>query len=237
LANATTLETPSLQLTAWALKSITADGHLGIAVVYGDAGLGKTFAVHCALCDHEDMRPLVVEFQPKATVASTAHTLYKKLHGEEYSGVTRRALEECARALSGDPRLLVIDEAQRLTSEAIEVLRALHDRDDTNFALLLVGGHRCWEVLTSNPMLESRVAPRIAFRPMSDDEVVAAIPSYHPLYRTASEALVRYIDDYWAHGVWRNWAIFTLLADALCAERDRQLDEQVVNNIFHGLGR
>ena len=52
-------------------------------------------------------------------------------------------------------RLVVIDEAQRLNGDCIELLRHLHDHPHTRFALLYVGGDGCWEVLSREPMLAS----------------------------------------------------------------------------------
>ncbi|MFC6881861.1 hypothetical protein ACFQKB_19050 [Actinomadura yumaensis] len=41
------------------------------------------------------------------------------------------------------PRLVVVDEAQRLTGHALELPRHLHDDPDTRFGLLYVGGDGC----------------------------------------------------------------------------------------------
>ncbi|MFE9368064.1 AAA family ATPase [Streptomyces sp. NPDC006978] len=56
--------------------------------------------------------------------------------------------------------LVVVDEAQRLNGDCIELLRHLHDHPKTRFALLYVGGDGCWEVLSKEPMLRSRVFRR-----------------------------------------------------------------------------
>ena len=53
----------------------------------------------------------------------------------------------------------MIDEAQRLNGDCIELLRHLHDHPHTRFALLYVGGDGCWEVLSREPMLASRYPP------------------------------------------------------------------------------
>lgn len=65
--------------------------------------------------------------------------------------------------LAATPRLVVVDEAQRLNGECIEMLRHLHDHPAARFALLYVGGDGCWEVLSREPMLRSRIFRRLPF--------------------------------------------------------------------------
>jgi DNA transposition AAA+ family ATPase len=66
---------------------------------------------------------------------------------------------------------LVIDEAQRLTRHAMEVLRYFYDDPDTQLALLLVGGDGCWETISREPMLASRVYRQRRFRPFRSADV------------------------------------------------------------------
>jgi type II secretory pathway predicted ATPase ExeA len=133
--------------------------------------------------------------------------------------------------------VVVVDEAQRLNRECIEYLRHLHDHPATCFALLLVGGDGCWEVLSREPMLRSRIYRRVVFRPLSRRQVLAMIRPYHPLYREVADELVDFIDDHFAHGNFRNWAAFTRSALDLCQWTGRPtLDEAIARNVFalHG---
>ena len=88
-----------------------------------------------------------------------------------------------------------MDEAQRLNSDCIELLRHLHDDPKTKFALLYVGGDGCWEVLSREPMLRSRVFRRLPFRPLTAEEIPALMRDYHPIYTGADDALLRQIDE------------------------------------------
>jgi len=119
----------------------------------------------------------------------------------------------------GGERLVVVDEAQWLNRECIEYLRHLHDEPSTRFALLLVGGDGCWEVLSREPMLRSRIYRRVRFGAMSAQTVLAVIPGYHAIYRDVAPELLLLIDDRYAHGSFREWASFTLGAQALCREQ------------------
>lgn len=142
---------------------------------------------------------------------------------------TRLLIEELTRR----PRMVVVDEAQRLNRECIECLRHLHDNRATNFGLLLVGGDGCWEVLSREPMLRSRIYRRVTFRPLSSQQVLDLLPSYHRIYQKVDGELLLFIDDNFAHGNFRNWASFTRSAlDLLRHRRHRVLDEAVARNVF-----
>ena len=69
-------------------------------------------------------------------------------------------------------RLVVIDEAQWLNRDCIEYLRHLHDDPATKFALLLVGGNGCWDVLSRGPMLRSRLFRRVPLAPLRPEGVL-----------------------------------------------------------------
>src|SRR5262249_55404264 len=79
-------------------------------------------------------------------------------------------------------------------------------------------GDGCWEVLSREPMLRSRAFRRLPFRPLVKQEVPALMRGYHPIYAQADDELLRDIDDIYAHGSMRDWAVFTHTAAQLCAE-------------------
>ncbi len=119
----------------------------------------------------------------------------------------------------------------RRSGECIELLRHLHDHSDTRFALLYVGGDGCWEVLSREPMLRSRIFRRLPFRPMPKDKVPALMRGYHPIYAGADDTLLQGIDDTYARGSMRDWAVFTLTAAQLCADAGLTgIDTEVVTN-------
>lgn len=89
------------------------------------------------------------------------------------------------------------------------ICATLHDHQRTNFGLLLVGGDGCWEVLSREPMLRSRVHRRVAFRPMTGQEVLEVLPRWHRLYRDQDPELLGFNDDVFGHGQFRNWVHFT----------------------------
>ena len=144
LTGATVLPTPGYELTGRVINDLIA--HLATGVIHGPAGTGKTFAVTDNL---EKLRadaghPVVtcsLSFPSKPTMLRVAAELVTALTGTQPSTSRNRfyLINHLIGLLAATPRLVVIDEAQRLNGECIELLRHLHDHQDTRFALLYVG--------------------------------------------------------------------------------------------------
>ncbi len=138
--------------------------------------------------------------------------------GAPGSGTRFAMTDQLLNRLSDRRRLVVIGEAQNLNRDCFEYLRHLHDDPATRFALLFDGGDGCWEVLAREPMLRSRIYRRIGFRALSDGDVLALIPGYHPIYAGIDPELLILINDKAANGRLRSWAAFTLTASELCRQ-------------------
>lgn len=209
------------------------------------AGAGKTYAVEAALEDlaagtgTTPVTTFTLAFPSQPTMRLVADELLQALTGAAAPRSRNRfyltnALIELLAAM---PRLLVIDEAQRLNGDCIELIRHLHDHPETRFALLYVGGNGCWEVLSKEPMLRSRVFRRLPFQPLKRDQIPALIRDYHPIYTGAPTKLLEEIDDAYAHGTLRDWAVFTRTAVDLCREDNRDhVDERIAANAYALLG-
>lgn len=212
LRGARVMQTAPLLLAERAIGDLVEAHAMG--VVHGEAGTGKTFAVQ-TMSDTVTQPCCWVQFPSRPTMLHVAQRLLVELTGELPKG-NRFDLSDRLTDLLGDrPRLLVVDEAQWLNRECIEYLRHLHDHPSTCFALLLVGGHGCWEVLSREPMLRSRIYRRVTFTAMDTATVLEVMPAYHPIYRDADPELLALIDERFAHGRFRDWAAFTLTATRL----------------------
>lgn len=232
------IATPQLQLARHVVTDITA--HEAVGVIHGNAGLGKTFAVRtCAQAMSagtgrlEAPRVCTLSFAPQPTLRQIVDGLYLALTGSRGSKSRFHITRELIAELAATPRLVVVDEAQRLTGHGIELLRHLHDDENTRFGLLYVGGDGCWEVLSREPMLASRIWRRLAITPLQRDVVPEAIRAYHPMYADADDDLLHHIDDRFAHGIWRNWASFSSTAHLLAQRTGRpHIDTEIVTNAF-----
>jgi len=208
LHGARVIETRELQLAEQAVADLVELHAMG--VLYGPAGSGKTFAAALAGRDLEIAR-VNVQFPSRPTMLHVAQHLTRAVTGTLPPRRRNRfeLSDELIDALADERRLIVVDEAQWLNRECIEYLRHLHDHPDTRFALLLVGGDGCWEVLSREPMLRSRIHRQVRFSAMDLATVLEVIPRYHPVYADTPREVIADIDDRYAHGVFRHWAGFT----------------------------
>jgi hypothetical protein len=237
LDGACTIPTDHLLLARRAVADLIEAEAMGAA--HGAAGLGKTFAVEEAVSSVA-VPVLWASLPSRPTMRLVATTLAEALTGISPTEgnrfhLTGMLLDELAQSR----RLIVVDEAQRLNRECIEYLRHLHDHPRTSFALMLVGGDGCWQVLAREPMLRSRIYRRVVFRPLELKQLLGAIPGYHPVYAGIDGNLISFIDTYFGHGNLRNWASFTRSALALFQHHQRpRVDEEIARNVFalHGGG-
>ena len=238
LADARTLPTPGLIATYRAVTDLLE--HAAMGVVHGMAGLGKTYGVEQALTRAGEPSVCWAMFPSRPTMRLVAARLFEQLTYSSAGRCSRFELaDQVVEELAVRPRVIVVDEAQRLTSECIEFLRYLYDHPHTRFALVLVGGDGCWEVLSREPMLRSRIFRRVNITPLTGAQVCALMGTFHPIYAGVEPEVLLLVDDHFAHGNLRNWASFTHTAAKLCAEHGRaRLDAEIARNTFalHGGG-
>jgi DNA transposition AAA+ family ATPase len=239
LEGAETVDTEPFLLARRAIVDLYAASAMG--AIHGEAGTGKTFAVEDALRQTPELEACWITFPSRPSMRMVATSLLAALTRTTPT-IERNRFETTAvllDVLSHERWVIVIDEAQRLNRECIEYLRYLHDHPITRFALVLVGGDGCWEVLAREPMLRSRIYRRVVFRPLSSRQVLDMVSRYHPLYDDVPADLVLFIDEYFGHGNFRNWAAFTRSAQQLAQQIGRErIDEAVARNVFalHGGG-
>lgn len=234
LEQASVLATRDLLLTGQAIGDLIESEAMGAVV--GPAGLGKTFAIEHALAGRSE--PVIsLTFEARPTMRLVADRLLHALTGAPARGTRFAMTDRLLNRLSATRRLVVIGEAQNLNRDCFEYLRHLHDDPATRFALLFDGGDGCWEVLSREPMLRSRIYRRVAFRALSDTDVLALIPGYHPIYTDVDPELLVLINDTATNGRLRSWAAFTHTASRICRHlgRDR-LDQTITRSAITQLG-
>lgn len=236
LTNATTLKTEAFALTQRAVDDCIARSAMG--AIYGPAGNGKTFAVRTALASISDRPVVYMDCQEGMTYKGLIVALLEAVTGGLLHTGTRPQLERTLmRELRDEPRIICVDEAQRLKAEGIEILRSLHDDPDTQLTLLLVGGNNCWNVLSSQPMLRSRLHRAVEFRRLTEATALKLMPKFHPLLRDCQEAVLRLVDRSFGKGSLRNWANFVASAESICqAAGEPTVTELVARNAFTLLG-
>ncbi len=86
---------------------------------------------------------------------------------------------------------------------------------------------------------QRRTYRRVLFKPLAPKDLLPVIRTYHPIYAGIDHTLVLFIDDYFGHGNFRNWASFTRSAAGLCRRHGRRVvDDELARNVFalHGGG-
>ena len=114
-------------------------GRIGVCV--GSAGLGKTVAAKEYIKQYPDA--ILIESNYSYTARSLLLELHKVL-GLSCKGSAYNLMEEVVEKMTGSGRLIIIDEAENLRREALELTRRIHDK--TGVGLLLIGR----EVLLQN---------------------------------------------------------------------------------------
>lgn len=188
-----------------------------IGLVSGEPGLGKSFAV-AEFARRSDLDTVWLQLPPRPTPKEITVRLLDQLVG---AGDGRDVLYDLTEELVGalkSPRLVVLDEAQNLNAVGLNQVRYLHDRPETDFALLLVGGAGCEDTIRRDPQLDSRVARRVRFAALAGDELTATLRAFHPLLAASDGALLAELDDRYARGVFRRWARIVQIAAPLARE-------------------
>jgi DNA transposition AAA+ family ATPase len=231
---ASVVKTPYLNLTRRTVREVESSRAMG--AIIGDAGLGKTFAVEYAISKVAETPTCWTRFALGTTPKQLTIGLLKHMTGLVHTGVRSQLDQILMDLLRDEERLITVDEAQWLDGNCFEHLRYFHDDAETRFALLLVGGHGCEEVIARSPMLDSRVYARARFRPLTLEQVLKFMPEYHAIYRDRSQE-VEFIDEHFAHGNLRDWAKFTKSALGLLEDVGRKrIDEDIAQNVFVLLG-
>ncbi|MFE1029719.1 AAA family ATPase [Streptomyces sp. NPDC058818] len=205
--DAQVVHTPALRSVLRTVAHAAAVG--AVVCLYGDAGQGKTVALQYALSQlphparvrrvHVGVHPTVPELR---RVLADALELGRRL--PRGAGEADLMLVNALR----QPRVLVLDEAQRLPGPALEFLRGLWDHPDTDTAILLAGAGS-ERALRRVPALASRVLTWELVPRLRPGEVAAAMAAFHPLWEDVSEDDVVWVDEHVGHGNFRTWAKLT----------------------------
>ncbi|MDD3150550.1 MAG: AAA family ATPase [Candidatus Gastranaerophilales bacterium] len=139
----------------------------GMALVYGEPGLGKTQAV-LWWAAHNDVIFI------RGTNLMTSRWLLEEIVeelGEEPYFKTSDLFKQCIKQLKEKPRLIIVDEIDYLATDykAIETLRDIHDK--SNAPILLVGMGQADKKIMRYKHLYDRISEKLKFKPFSQEDV------------------------------------------------------------------
>ena len=129
------LETDTVQTITALLETAYEECQNG--VIYGRAGLGKTTALRVFAKQNPEV--VLIETLTTYTPNVLLKNIAKKI-GVELRGSTNDINEAVIKKLQSSGRLLIVDEAENLSTRSLELLRRLHDL--AGIGLVLVGTPR-----------------------------------------------------------------------------------------------
>lgn len=230
-AGARLVRTSSVRAVAEAVgQAMAAEGAV---CAFGDPGRGKTAAVRMALGEvPPGWKVTWVPVPVRPSVAGLRRAVFDALAlAGRFPHTSARADAAVAEAL-GEARVLVIDEAQRLTVPCLEYLQSLWDHSGTRITLVLCGAGS-ERALSRLPQLASRVGAWQEVPRLAAAEVATVVAGFHPLWRTVPAPDLAWIDQSCAHGTFRTWAALTAhLQNALLTTADASVDRALLRRLF-----
>ncbi|GAB7036114.1 AAA family ATPase [Streptomyces platensis] len=226
-----TLLTPGVLAVQGALADAYAQRRF--LCVLGDAGVGKTFAVRTVACRIGAAVLLDLRAQPAPA------DLRAGLHGAlQLTGAPPAdpgAADTLIRsALAAAPRIVVVNDADRISASCFEYLRFLHDDTPDGLCMVLIAGQRGERALRSQRMLTTRTAGWLEVSPLTRDQIPQAVPALHPLWQTVSPGHLQALDARFAGGSLRRWVLLTHHAQrALAATGDGELDLRLLQTVVN----
>jgi len=145
----------------------TVKGQPGFMVAWGYAGRGKTeCAKEYAVRTKEAVYVRVFQsWTPRAMLATVCSEI-NGMNPARVDHAKRVIIEELERT----PKILLIDEADRLVPGNIEHLRDIHD--ETGTPIVLIGEPSLYGRLTAKRRIWERVTRVVEFGPVTDEDVV-----------------------------------------------------------------
>lgn len=162
------VETASVQAGRASVARLedTRMGQPGIGVFWGRSGRGKTeFAREFAARTGAVYLRVLEDWSPRAMLAS----LCFELNGSEPSTVDRCKRTACE-ALEASRRLILVDEADRLSVGLVEHLRDIHDL--SGIPIVLIGEEILFPTLNARRRLWSRVTETVEFGPIGPEDIM-----------------------------------------------------------------
>jgi DNA transposition AAA+ family ATPase len=123
-----------------------------IGAVLGEPGIGKSRGIHLYCANHELAIPLFVWYGER-NASSTEECLFKSADVARVKRGGREA-KMLAEKMAGSNRIIIVDDAHKLTCPALQLLYDFRDR--TGLPIALFGDHRLIEKLRNDPQRLSR---------------------------------------------------------------------------------
>jgi hypothetical protein len=196
--------TPAFAAIADAAALVVPDN--GIAVVYGEHGVGKRTAL-TAYLQRQPLPVVRLAMPPDQSSRDIVRWLHAAVIVDD--DLPERDLQDdLSSALAAEPRIVVIEHADRLSAKAAGQLQWLHARPDHRWPLFLLGGPSTVTAVNRDPLLTGQVCATVAVRPLKGDQLIRVLQDSHQMLLGAGPDLLALIDRVACHGVLQRWARF-----------------------------
>lgn len=173
--------------------------------ISGPWGAGKTTVLE-AVAAVADVNTAFVTLPGRAkTEAAQWQHITTAITGAQATGTARQMQSEAREYLTAVPTLLIVDEAQHLSTAALLQLRWLWDLDFPRFAIVLAGSD-LFTRLGDEPSVDTRIDARIPIREHTSGRMIELLRLHHPMAAATDAHLLNQIDQAYAHGSWRAWS-------------------------------
>ena len=133
---------------------------------------------------------------PRLTAKDTVRLLYDALHPTRDVFDLRHMQDDLADTLAAQPRVLVIEEAHLLTTDAADQLHYLQHRPGAQWSLVLEGGPHLLTPIRNSAGLYGDVLATVEVTRFHDPaDAVAAIRQMHPMFTYADQKLLLTLDQ------------------------------------------
>ncbi len=193
--------------------------------VLGDAGVGKTFAVRSVA--HRLGGHLPLDFRAQPAPADLRACLHRELGLRGEPPADPGAADAwIRRALTQGPRIVVVEDADRLSASCFEYLRFLHDDTPGGLCVVLIAARRGERSLRAQRMLATRSAGWLHIAALTRDQIPQAVPALHPLWQSVAAGDLQALDARLAGGALRRWAVLTHHTQRALAATGAQTPDQ-----------
>lgn len=219
LPNARLVATRTVRRTQKQLQS--AIKSRAMICIHGGVGLGKTLTVRTCLRDLARDTTLFFQFHRHCKLPKIQEDVAAALDIPDSTRDLNKRIDE---ALGERPYILVFDETQGLTTDALEWVRTLWDTARIRPTVVFVGAEETRRHLRRRSALASRIDQWPRFTPLHPTEVVEHMPQYHPVWSKTGDDDLLWLDDAACRGNFRDWAKLTYTIQELLTEREHPLD-------------
>lgn len=130
--------------------------------------------------------------------------------------------------------VVVVDDAHRLSVEALAHLEVLHRRSSSTLGL--VGGPTLARRHQSSVELFDRVERWVEMTPLNRTVMIDSLMGWHQVFRAAPRRRLVEIDAAYARGRWRRWQQFLTAALRYTRNGDQPLTDDVIDHALTALG-